>query len=454
LLAPDSGKYEDPISQLLTEEDMRELVESSSGIDTSFSNFFSASCDDVDDSSFFFTDEGEKTEPELRSETETRPEDTESLASSVASDTSSKNQRTNSLQSKLKNKPLKTASSLVQTSLFLVSEEKEKDLLLRLNSCPRAVYHDPVARRFRRKLMLRQLKRSKGLNLFDLDKSVSDTLNTTLRYQLSADGVFPVENRNMSGDIADEIRAKPLKQVTASTTVTTGNVLDRYLASPRMLPSSRPRTGSFLTRLIGGDSQTLYSPITSPYTSRILKPFIRRDYESRPLKLRLLQEIVSRYYRNDPEWRPPPVAPIDYCYVQPHHIPSVNAMCREFFWPGIDLSECLQYPDFSCVVLYKKFVIGFAFMVPDVKYNEAYISFVLVHPEWRRGGIGTYMIYHLIQTCMGKDVTLHVSVTNPAMLMYQKFGFKPEEFILDFYNRYLPDDSPQCRHAFFLRLRR
>lgn len=36
-------------------------------------------------------------------------------------------------------------------------------------------------------------------------------------------------------------------------------------------------------------------------------------------------------------------------------------------------------------------------MVPDVKYNEAYISFLLVHPEWRRAGIGTFMIYHLIQ---------------------------------------------------------
>ena len=34
-------------------------------------------------------------------------------------------------------------------------------------------------------------------------------------------------------------------------------------------------------------------------------------------------------------------------------------------------------------------------MVPDVKHNKAYISFVLVHSEWRRGGIGTYMIYHL-----------------------------------------------------------
>jgi ribosomal protein S18 acetylase RimI-like enzyme len=55
---------------------------------------------------------------------------------------------------------------------------------------------------------------------------------------------------------------------------------------------------------------------------------------------------------------------------------------------------------------------------------------------------------------MGKDVTLHVSVTNQAMLMYQKFGFKPEELILDFYEKYLPENSQECRHAFFLRLRR
>ena len=68
-------------------------------------------------------------------------------------------------------------------------------------------------------------------------------------------------------------------------------------ASPRMLPSFRPRTCSFITRLIGGDSQTLYRPITSPYTSRILKPFIRRDYESRPLKLQLLQQIIARGHR-------------------------------------------------------------------------------------------------------------------------------------------------------------
>lgn len=143
------------------------------------------------------------------------------------------------------------------------------------------------------------------------------------------------------------------------------------------------------------------------------------------MKLRLLEEIRAHPHRNDPTWVPEPAASIDYCYVRPSHIPSVNAMCHDSFWPGershqqvcththtytksprlttlsvsagVDLSECLQYPDFSVVVLYKKVVVGFGFMVPDVKYNEAYISFLLVHPEWRRAGIGTFMIYHLIQ---------------------------------------------------------
>lgn len=76
--------------------------------------------------------------------------------------------------------------------------------------------------------------------------------------------------------------------------------------------------------------------------------------------------------------------------------------------PGVDLSECLQYPDFSVVALYKKVVVGFGFMVPDVKYNEAYISFLLVHPEWRRAGIGTFMIYHLIQVRVCVAVTVNV----------------------------------------------
>lgn len=55
---------------------------------------------------------------------------------------------------------------------------------------------------------------------------------------------------------------------------------------------------------------------------------------------------------------------------------------------------------------------------------------------------------------MGKDVTLHVSASNPAMVLYQKFAFKQEELCLNFYDKYFPVDSKDCKHAFFLRLRR
>lgn len=55
---------------------------------------------------------------------------------------------------------------------------------------------------------------------------------------------------------------------------------------------------------------------------------------------------------------------------------------------------------------------------------------------------------------MGKDVTLHVSATNPAMTLYHKFGFKVQEFVMDFYDKYFPADSIQCKHAFFMRLTR
>ncbi|XP_018432135.1 PREDICTED: cysteine-rich protein 2-binding protein-like, partial [Nanorana parkeri] len=213
-------------------------------------------------------------------------------------------------------------------------------------------------------------------------------------------------------------------------------------------------TASFLCRLGAGEDNLADLSIVSPYTARVLKPYIRRDYETRPYRLQLLSEIRARAHRSDPDLVPEQASPIDYCYVRPCHIPTINSICQQFFWPGIDVSECLQYPDFSVVVLYKKVIIAFGFMVPDVKYNEAYISFLFVHPEWRRAGIATFMIYHLIQTCMGKDVTLHVSANNPAMLLYQKFGFKTQEYILDFYDKYFPIDSKECKHAFFLRLRR
>ncbi|XP_051551111.1 cysteine-rich protein 2-binding protein-like isoform X2 [Myxocyprinus asiaticus] len=327
--------------------------------------------------------------------------------------------------------------SLLNPRYTFISLYEERMLLHNLEACPQALAITPQAKRLHRKLLVRQAKRERGLPLLNVDQAVSATLSLV-------GGVYGAQGGLASQRTSGEEKYRKTSQDLC--------VLDRFQSTVSVWKGFFQPTVSFWHRLMGSDA-CMDQSIKSPYTSRVLKLYIRRDYESRPLKLRLLSEIRAYHHRNDPSWVPEPDAPIDYCYVRPNHIPSANSMCRDIFWPGIDLSECLQYPDFSVIVLYKKVVIGFGFMVPDVKYNEAYISFLLVHPEWRRAGIATFMIYHLIQTCMGKDVTLHVSASNPAMLIYQKFGFKTEEYILDFYDKYYPVDSKECRHAFFLRLR-
>ena len=73
------------------------------------------------------------------------------------------------------------------------------------------------------------------------------------------------------------------------------------------------------------------------------------------------------------------------------------------------------------IVCYRKIVIGFAFMVPDVKYNEAYISFIFTHPEWRKANIATFMLYHLVQVSfLSSDCG--VSFTNAFNTEYLQWG--------------------------------
>ncbi|GBL97620.1 Cysteine-rich protein 2-binding protein [Araneus ventricosus] len=312
----------------------------------------------------------------------------------------------------------------------LMSLYEEEQLLQKLENYPTAMKERPEIRCLYRKLKVRKLKRERNLPIFNIDIKMH-----------SLRGMVPPDY------VEHEKLPKPI-----ATAPSLKTILDRFQSSQFSVCGKSRQHASFFCCLMGPEDE--YSSIVSPYTQRILKPFIFRDYKVKPLKMQLLEEILAYTNKNNPEWVPPKQIPVDYCYVRPQHIRGINALCHEFFWPGIDMSESLQYPDFSCVALYKKVIVGFAFMVPDVKYNEAYITFIFCHPEWRRCGIATIMLYHLVQTCMGRDVTLHVSASSSAVFLYQKFGFKVEEFIRDFYDKYLPPNSKECRHAVFLRLSR
>ena len=336
---------------------------------------------------------------------------------------------------------------LLNNTIKPLNVKEENEFLAKINSHPLTVETDCSVRRLRRKLLNRKLKRDMGVPLFSISKKSTDTGK-----QKNTQHDLENENKNQNSSFKSEVEKN--RQNLHHPALKDVNILDKFcnfLPYNNLNSMAGVKSKKRFIALIGieEDIGGYRDSITSPYTSRVLKPYIRRDFATLPPKLKILRDIQKRC--TPPIHR---VWPIDYCYVQPTHVPAVNAMCSDFFWPGIDLTECLQYPEFSCVVLYRKLVIGFAFMVPDVKFNEAYISFILVHPDWRRSGIATNMIYHLVQTCMGKDITLHVSPSNPSMLLYQKFGFKAEALILDFYKKYIPEEDRNSKHAFLLRLQR
>ena len=90
-----------------------------------------------------------------------------------------------------------------------------------------------------------------------------------------------------------------------------------------------------------------------------LKPYVRRDFESTPIKLLLNQQIKEKSsYSAENSLTS---YPIDYVHLRPEHVLSINLMCRQHFWSGIDVSECLQYPDYTIVCLYKKLIIGYEY---------------------------------------------------------------------------------------------
>lgn len=96
-----------------------------------------------------------------------------------------------------------------------VSIYEEKLLLKRLEACPGAVAMTPEARRLKRKLIVRQAKRDRGLPLFDLDQVVNAAL-------LLVDGIYGAK---------EGVSRLPAGQAMYRTTCQDFRILDRYQVS-------------------------------------------------------------------------------------------------------------------------------------------------------------------------------------------------------------------------------
>ncbi|KAG0322378.1 Cysteine-rich protein 2-binding protein [Podila horticola] len=370
-----------------------------------------------------------------------------------------------------------TAKTPPVLTLLQLQRQQEWHILQVLEDASKSKALPTIAARFKRKLHLKRLKAFLHLPLFDMETYMRQHLTSSLDLTPISKHIPP-----------DPYELRRQRQEQFQTKI---QKIDHT-----------PYGNSFASRLLGQPANCLtrkpWEPLwKSPFSGKVLKEYIWRDYESRSTMMDVLDEIrvrkgkpaklpwaklgLSHLYgkagkkrkreesalfghadQNHPQRQQQPYendrqeddahrdrTPIDYCYFRKEHLSQVNeTLCRRF-WPGIDMTEALQYPEFSVVVLYKRLVVGCAFMTP-----EGYITYVAVSAGWEKAGIGQFMLYHLMQASNGKDITLHVSANNPAMIMYQKFGFKPEQFLVNFYKEYLPEDSTMCHNAFFVRLRR
>ncbi|KAF9244146.1 hypothetical protein BU15DRAFT_71710 [Melanogaster broomeanus] len=179
------------------------------------------------------------------------------------------------------------------------------------------------------------------------------------------------------------------------------------------------------------------------------------DWESRSSWMNVMDDIHEHYSYAHPEkdQTDRPHIPITYVSLQPLHLRQVHELLARVFWEGIDVSDSLQYSPERCTVIamYGQLVVGAAFLSSP---QETYITYLGVRAGWDNSQIATTMLYHLISLNPHRDVTLHVSANNPAMLLYNRFGFKAEEFIAGFYEDYLDSQSRASMNAFRLRLRR
>ncbi|PCH44425.1 hypothetical protein WOLCODRAFT_139002 [Wolfiporia cocos MD-104 SS10] len=282
------------------------------------------------------------------------------------------------------------------------------------------------------------------------EKDLADTMSHNTK---SRHGPPPVVtaliNRKLQvrpGTLRRKILNNPIIQ-TSSESVSPMPPMRSVAANPQVLDAlhairTTPYERSFLSRIQG-------------YQSPAVLGLMHVDWETRSPWMELLSDIREHYALAHPEHAQPVevVAPITYMSLHSSHLSQVHDLLTRTFWEGINVSDSLQNSPEKCTIVaaYKKLVVGAAFISSP---QETYITYLVVRAGWENCQIATTMLYHLITLNPNKDITLHVSINNPAMLLYNRFGFKAEEFIVGFYEDYLDPESRASKNAFRLRLRR
>uniref|UniRef100_A0A0A9Y1X1 Cysteine-rich protein 2-binding protein n=1 Tax=Lygus hesperus TaxID=30085 RepID=A0A0A9Y1X1_LYGHE len=234
--------------------------------------------------------------------------------------------------------------------------------------------------------------------------------------------------------------------------------LRRYL-SPSKANSFIPNCScKFLSESCSGlvhGPPILLENIRCEFTGRDLPPVIFQTFEMNPPWLRIQAEIIDKIRSRDVQVDgciSVIKRPLTFAHITPQHVPAIQCLLSTYFWSNVDVSTVLQYPEFTCVVLYGNLVVAFGYLSPGAHRNEGYINFLFVRPHWRRCGIGETILYLLRQQCLFWTLTLHVSPNSEALNLYHKFGFKTYCRIKNFYAGYVISSAQSEKDALFMKL--
>ncbi|EIW78957.1 hypothetical protein CONPUDRAFT_138221 [Coniophora puteana RWD-64-598 SS2] len=188
---------------------------------------------------------------------------------------------------------------------------------------------------------------------------------------------------------------------------------------------------------------------------------VAADWETRTAWMGLMDDVREHFAFMHPDREQPGVnpselqMPIAYRTLAATHLPQVNDLLERTFWNGIDVGDALQHDPERCTLVATHGALVVAVVLASAPSSrEAYVTYLTVRAGWDGAGIASTLLYHLLALNPDRDVTLHVSANNPAMLLYNRFGFKAEQFVAGFYDAYLHPDSRASKNAMFLRLRR
>lgn len=120
----------------------------------------------------------------------------------------------------------------------------------------------------------------------------------------------------------------------------------------------------------------------------------------------------------------------DYQFVYDAKKLGYQKYVEEFFGPWDDAQQYEMYESFLSerkdkiqIIVVEGNKAGFidGGLLEDGSYGQGNICLI---PEFRRKGIGSDILKNLIKTYPDKNITLRVFKSNPAVKLYERFGFK------------------------------